>query len=72
MLRNVKAAGGSSTRSDAAAAMSVVTLLLLGVAPASQPSVESEGQEGRGAPLPNDDELSFKVRTARPVIQRRS
>ena len=49
-----------------AGAVSVVTLLLLGVAPASQPSVNLKGKKVE-TPLPVDDDLSFKVvRTEAP------
>ena len=43
-----------------AGAVSVLTLLLLGAAPASQPSLNLKGKKVE-APLPIDDELSFKV-----------
>jgi hypothetical protein len=48
-----------------AGAVSVVTLLLLGVAPASQPSLNLKGKKV-DTPLPFDEELSFKVRTEAP------
>ena len=55
-----------------AGAVSVVTLLLLGAAPANQPRVDLRGKldlKGKKVDIPvlsEDDELSFKVRTDAP------
>ena len=47
----------------AAAALSVVTLLLVGAAPAAAPRVEADDAK---TPAPVDDELAFRVRTDAP------
>jgi hypothetical protein len=48
-----------------AGAMSVVTLLVLGAAPAGQPRVDL-GKKVEALPAQEDDELSFRVRTDAP------